>query len=244
MKIQNRPPKTEFSYWLRLWLAEAQSHMAVTASKTFLQVRACPIYLWSLWHLCSKEASLLPLWRLTSSWRLSYIGSWSTGPRSPRGAKALCVSVVNEVTQWEPLLQFSSVPQLNTALFLTSLWYLSFWIFNWPLCSFPSAAVTKYNKLGDLTTDVYFPVILEAKFKIKVLTGLRPLFHPTRKDYLGTGMSTLENQLRDILKYKAMVSHEICREEPFSASFSFWALLAILDVPWLVGVPLQSLPLS
>ena len=31
MKIQNRPPKAEFSCWLRLRLAEAQSRMAVTA---------------------------------------------------------------------------------------------------------------------------------------------------------------------------------------------------------------------
>lgn len=192
MKIQNRSPKTEFSYWLRLWLAEAESHMAVTASLTFLDVRTCPIYLWSLWHLCSKEASL-PLWRLTFSWRLSFVGSWSMGPRRPRSGKPPGVSVVNEVTQWPlrtPFAILLSATQLNTALFLTSLWYLSFWIFNWLLCSFPSAAVTKYDKLGDLTMDIYFPIILEAKFKIKVLTGLCSMFHQIRKDYSRTGMST------------------------------------------------------
>lgn len=192
MKSQNRSPKTEFSCWLRLWLAEAQRHMAVTASITFLDVRTCLIDLWSLWHLCSEEASL-PLWRLTFSWRLSFIGSWSMGPRRPRRGKPLGVSVVNEVTQWPlrtPFAVLLSATQFNTALFLTSLWYLGFWIFNWLLRSFPRAAVTKYDKLGGLTMDIYFPIILEAKFKIKVLTGLCSMFHQMREDSSGTGMST------------------------------------------------------
>lgn len=76
---------------------------------------------------------------------------------------------------WESLDSFCSSPtatQFNTALF-----YNCFVIPKLLNCSldycihFPGTAFTKFHKFGGLTMEIYCLIVLEAKFKIKVLTG-------------------------------------------------------------------------